>query len=206
MSQPVLVGNGDVGFTSGTQFATDNVAGVEYPISKIDVGGVGASALLSAANPMPSDVSDRAGRLLGVLASITAAIDVGDRAARILGHVTVDNFPATQPVSAAALPLPANAAQEAGGNLAVLVAKDFATSVKQDANVTAIQQLDTDLLAAVGTASAAPAAYTLLDRLKQNGVRLEALANKVATESTMQKLLAALSKPASKQYATLLHR
>lgn len=35
-------------------------------------------------------------------------------------------------VTAAALPLPSNAAQETGGNLASLVAKDFATSAKQD--------------------------------------------------------------------------
>jgi hypothetical protein len=37
-----------------------------------------------------------------------------------IGSVTVSNFPATQPVSAAALPLPSNAAQETGGNLAAI--------------------------------------------------------------------------------------
>src|SRR5690242_4572722 len=41
--------------------------------------------------------------------------------------VTVGNFPATQAVSATALPLPANAAQETGGNLAAIAGKDFAT-------------------------------------------------------------------------------
>lgn len=38
----------------------------------------------------------------------------------VSGTVAVSNFPATQPVSAVALPLPANAAQETGGNLATI--------------------------------------------------------------------------------------
>lgn len=199
MSQPVVAGNGDVGFASGTQFATDNVAGTEYPISKIDVGGAGVSAPLSATNPMPvavqgtNDVGDRVGRLLGVIASITAAIDVGDRAARLLGHVTVDN-------------LPANAAQEAGGNLAAIAAKDFATGAKQDSNLAAIVTLDTDLKAEIGVVGASPGAYTVLDRLSMNTTAINNLAKSVASEATMQKLLAALSKPASKSYSTLLHR
>lgn len=36
------------------------------------------------------DVSDRAGRALGVVASITAAVDVSDRVGRLLGHVIND--------------------------------------------------------------------------------------------------------------------
>lgn len=41
----------------------------------------------------------------------------------ISGIVTVSNFPATQPISATALPLPSNAAQETGGHLASIDAK-----------------------------------------------------------------------------------
>lgn len=58
------------------------------------------------------DVTDRAARLVGHVnvdnfpasqpVTIAAAIDVSDRSARLLGHTTVDNFPATQPVSIAA--------------------------------------------------------------------------------------------------------
>lgn len=66
--------------------------------------------------------------------------DVIDRAARLLGHVTVDNaslavtgtfFQATQPVSAAALPLPAGASTEA--TLAALSAKFPAAAALADA-------------------------------------------------------------------------
>lgn len=73
--------------------------------------------------------------------------DVTDRAARLLGHVAVDNvslavtgtfWQATQPISAASLPLPANAALETGGNIAAIAAKDFATSSKQDISNTSL--------------------------------------------------------------------
>jgi len=37
---------------------------------------------------IPVDVSDRAGRLLGIIDSITAAVDVSDRAARLLGQIS----------------------------------------------------------------------------------------------------------------------
>lgn len=46
----------------------------------------------------------------------------------VSGTVTANvTFPATQPVSASALPLPANAAQESGGNLAAILAKIIAS-------------------------------------------------------------------------------
>lgn len=41
----------------------------------------------------------------------------------VSGTVAVNNFPATQPVSAASLPLPMGAALETGGNLAALLAE-----------------------------------------------------------------------------------
>lgn len=56
-------------------------------------------------------------------------------------QVQVSNFPATQPVSAVSLPLPANAAQETSGNLAALVTQGAAeattlTSGAQKSQVT----------------------------------------------------------------------
>jgi hypothetical protein len=68
----------------GDTFAADDVAGIKYPYSKLDIGGDGASSPVTAVNPLP-----------------------------VSGVVAVSNFPATQPVSVAALPLPAGAATEA---------------------------------------------------------------------------------------------
>lgn len=39
--------------TGGDTFAADDVAGVKYPYSKIDIGGDGASSHVTAANPLP---------------------------------------------------------------------------------------------------------------------------------------------------------
>lgn len=128
-------------------------------------------------------------------------------------HVTVDNaslavtgtfwqatqpvsgtfWQATQPVSAASLPLPAGAA--ADSSLTTLH-----TDVGLLAKLTDTQPvMDSVLSAALGTASATPAAFTVLDRL-----------SRVASESTMQKVLAAIqaqtAKPLSKPTTTLLHR
>lgn len=75
-----------------------------------------------------------------VLLAASLTTDVSDRAARLLGHVTVDSaslavtgtfFQATQPVSAAALPLPAGASTEA--TLAALSAKFPAAAALADA-------------------------------------------------------------------------
>lgn len=78
----------------------------------------------------------------------------------VIGHVIVDTAPTTAvtgpltdtqlrasavPVSAATLPLPSNAAIETGGNLASLVAKDFATTAKQDTGNTSLSSIDTKL-------------------------------------------------------------
>lgn len=69
------------------------------------------TALISAAGELSTDVSDRAGRALGIVASITAPVDVSDRAGRALGviasitnpvAVTGTFWQATQPVSLAA--------------------------------------------------------------------------------------------------------
>jgi hypothetical protein len=70
----------------GATFAADLVAAENMPISKIDVGAAGASSLVTAANPMP---------VVLTAAQVTALAPL-----------------ATQPVSAASLPLPAGAATE----------------------------------------------------------------------------------------------
>jgi hypothetical protein len=49
-----------------------------------------------------------------------------------------------QPVSVAALPLPSNAAIEAGGNLATIAGKDFATIAKQDTGNTSLATIATN--------------------------------------------------------------
>lgn len=117
-------------------------------------------------------------------------------------------FQATQPVSAAALPLPAGASTEA--TLALVKAKtdnlDVALSTRAtEATLATVATTEAALLAAIGTAGiAAPAAATVLDRLYQLGQKVDAQSKVIATEASMQKLLAAL-KPTPKSYSTLLH-
>jgi hypothetical protein len=53
--------------------------------------------------------------------SIAAALAIDSTKTRIQSQVNVLNFPSTQPISAASLPLPTNASQETGGNLATIV-------------------------------------------------------------------------------------
>lgn len=81
-------------------------------------------------------------------------------------HVDIDNFPAsqavtgtfwqtTQPVSVASLPLPANAAQETGGNLATIVSNTtgLSTSANQTNGSQKTQRVD-------GSGNVAPAGDT----------------------------------------------
>lgn len=67
---------------AGATIATDDVAGVQYQRVKLDIGADGASAPVTAANPLP------------------VALDAPSLAA--LESIGVNNFPATQPVSLAA--------------------------------------------------------------------------------------------------------
>ena len=55
--------------------------------AKTDNIDVALSTRTKPADTQTADVTDRVGRLLGVIASITAAVDVSDRAARLLGVV-----------------------------------------------------------------------------------------------------------------------
>jgi hypothetical protein len=67
---------------------------------------------------------------------------------------------------------------------------------------------DAALAALIGSLSDTPGAYTVLDRLNAIGRRIDAHAKVGATEATMQKVLAALTKPpaTSAVRATLSHR
>jgi hypothetical protein len=92
------VGHGSVGYTEGTDdnIGVDDVAGVKFQRVKVILGAEGVDGGdLSATNPLP------------VSGPLT---DTQLRASAVL--VTGTFFQATQPVSAAALPLPAGAAQE----------------------------------------------------------------------------------------------
>lgn len=98
----------------GDNFARDSVVGLgNIPLSKIDIGAEGVSSPVTAANPLPMTVSGTA--------TITGAVSVSNFPAS--QAVTGTFWQATQPISAASLPLPSNAAQETGGNLATLVAR-----------------------------------------------------------------------------------
>lgn len=68
-----------------------------------------AGALLtSITGAVSSDVSDRAGRLLGVVASITSPVDISDRAGRLLGVIASITNAVTVASITAALPAGAN--------------------------------------------------------------------------------------------------
>lgn len=95
-----------------------------------------------AAIPLPSNAAQETGGNLAALAAKDFALDatvvarlgvLGQAAMAASTPVVIASNQSTVPVSAAALPLPSNAAQEAGGNLASLVAKDFALEATQTA-------------------------------------------------------------------------
>lgn len=76
-------------------------------LKKIASAGGGAVSIADGADVAQGTTTDPAntntviGQLKQAVAKLTGTLtaDVTDRAARLLGHVTVDNFPATQPVS-----------------------------------------------------------------------------------------------------------
>lgn len=102
--------------------------------------------------------------------------------------VSVSNLPATQAISAAALPLPTGAALEAG-NLGTIAAKDFATQVTLAAvlaKLTADPATQTTLAAVLAKIIAAPATETKQDT---GNTSLAAILAKIiaapATEATL---------------------
>lgn len=92
----------------GATFATDDIAGVHYPRTKIAFGADGAASDVATGNPLPTVQTGAlpagANTIGGVnLTQYTPAS----------GRLPVDGSGVTQPISAAALPLPTGAATEA---------------------------------------------------------------------------------------------
>lgn len=170
---------------SGTDvLATDEIAGVHYPRTKIVVGNDGINGGdVSASNPMPVGLSAAQIAELAPLATqpVTGAVSVSNfpasqavtgpltdaqlRAAvvpvtgamTVSGNVSVTGtfFQATQPVSAASLPLPAGAATET--SLSALLARTPALGAVQPG---ASQPVTLPLDSMVGAAASAAALNT----------------------------------------------
>ena len=111
-----------------------NLAAIEgqaahLPTIRADADNLVTTAGFQSDAAVTTDINaSAAARLRGLLKAVT---DVWDG---VNHRFRVDGSGVTQPVSATALPLPSNAAQETGGNLATLVT-DAGTLVTQTANV-----------------------------------------------------------------------
>lgn len=96
----------NVGYTPGTgaTVAADDIGGVLHQRVKIGIGADGSATDVSSANPMPITAPS------AIPISASSAIPISTPSAI---DVAVNNFPATQAVSAASLPLPSGAATSA---------------------------------------------------------------------------------------------
>jgi hypothetical protein len=114
---PSVLGTSNQGAMVGLKIQPASDASGDYvPVVAIDGGGGGGSETVT------GTVTANAGTNLNTSA---LALETGGNLATIAstvtaGKVKVDPSGVTSPVSAASLPLPANAAQETGGNLATL--------------------------------------------------------------------------------------
>jgi hypothetical protein len=145
----------------------DRGGGIKTPVVQLDVGGASGNAesLVSASNPLPvtgtvvttppahasANIDQIGGAALtegqkAMAASVPVVIASDQSAVPVSGTVGVSNFPATQPISAVSLPLPTNAAQETGGNLAAIAASD-ATVVTLLTFMQQLVDLNTKILA-----------------------------------------------------------
>ena len=169
--------------SGGNTLATDTIGGIEFQRVKLVEGADGVNdGDVSSANPLPVelpgtslvDVTDEVDRLLGIifgnkthnsaapttdhLAALTAVANAVAptyiEANQVL--LSVDLSGALR-VVAAALPLPANAAIETGGNLATIAGKDFATQ-------TTLAALNTKIPASPATAGGQLAAGHTVDQ------------------------------------------
>ena len=136
---------------TGTFFqATQPVSAASLPLPT----GAATDASLATVNTTLGTPFQAGGSIGNSAFGISGSLPAGSNA---LGSVSVSNFPATQavtgtffqatqPVSAAALPLPTNAAQEAGGNLATLVTNttSIATSALQTTGNTSLSTIATN--------------------------------------------------------------
>lgn len=97
---------------SGLVIATDDVTGVHFQKVKIDVGGDGASAMLSNSNPLP--VSD-AGGSLTVDGTVTATLSGSTLAGQTAVTADYDSGGGTQNLAMLGLALPGSGGAVAGG-------------------------------------------------------------------------------------------
>lgn len=196
----VVTAGANTGLPAGTKIAADNVAGVLFQVMKLDTGGDGVSAPVDyeiASQAKQDEIVASLASILGqlsadpatetTLAAVAAAlatmlssgIDVANFPAGFQAAVT--NFPATQPISAAALPLPAGAATDA--KVDTLIAKDFATQ-------TTLAQLLAKVIAAPSTEARQVEMITLLTAISGYVDGLEG--KDFATQATLAALLASL--------------
>jgi hypothetical protein len=140
----------------------DDVTGQRLPVK---LGEIASGLVL----PVSQSGSWSTGRTWSLSAggdSVTVTGTVGiSGTVPVSGSVSIANFPATQPISAAALPLPANAAQETGGNLAAIAASLAGTLAVAGA-VTARIQDSNGAAIALGQALAA-ASLPMVEALDQ---------------------------------------
>lgn len=129
----------NVGYTpgEGAQIAADDVGGVLYQRTKLSFGEDGQASDVHEGNPLPVEMLDAAtestlaalkdaadaikvaAEALNAKAvalntgAVSGTVELGAESLAALENVSVANLPATQPVSAVALPLPAGAATDA---------------------------------------------------------------------------------------------
>lgn len=129
-------GAGSVSVVPAADVANLEPNGAPIPGASMPYGGVGLTGWLSAiwssaataANQLIANttLSSILTKLSGTLAvswsGQSVAVSNFPSSQTVAGSVSVSNLPSTQAISAAALPLPAGAAQEAGGNLASIAA------------------------------------------------------------------------------------
>ena len=100
---------------------------------KVNIEASAGTVAVSAASlPLPTGAATAAGQITPGTAGSpsTQVISVQGVASGIVLPVSGTFFQATQPVSSASLPLPSNAAQETGGNLATIAAQMPAATAK----------------------------------------------------------------------------
>lgn len=160
----------------GTEVKVTNTVPVTISGTVPVSGGLTDTQLRAVAVPVSlatntPDVIDRSARLLGHVTVDSApmtAVTLAAETIKVIGTVnlsagqsvsvgnfpasfSISNFPGTQPISAASLPLPAGAALEAGGNLATIALAEAAGNASL-VQLTALNStLLTDLLGAMLT-------------------------------------------------------
>ena len=113
--------------TTATQVTALNT--VQGTVADAVYGGSGSGSVIAILKGLYA-------KLAGTL-TVGGTVSLGAGAAAI-GSVSVSNFPATQPISATALPLPSGAAKESGGNLDSITASNTTTATQTTA-INAVQ-------------------------------------------------------------------